>query len=179
MSEPPNRNLRYLPYWTPGVSSHRDGIDDRINHLVPRHLSGSLCPNPSTPNLALRRSIRRGDSTPGSCLTCVFLQLSTQFPITPWRGSTAIQHSGFTSFARAPSARPRNTPAWSYPQLPVQTSVGQGPMYQGTTRGGSSGAQMPFIFPNVPRPPAINTMPVNPPPHSGEPRSFPPVYNVR
>jgi len=52
-------------------------------------------------------------------------------------------------------------------------------MYQGTTRGVSSGAQMPFNFPNVAHPPAVNIMPVNPPPYIGEPRTFPPVYNVR
>src|SRR5260370_36125461 len=68
MSQLPNGKNRYSPYWIP-VSSHRDGIDDRTNHLLPRHLSDvSLRPSPSTPNLALRRSISRGDPTPSSCL---------------------------------------------------------------------------------------------------------------
>jgi len=89
------------------------------------------------------------------------------------------QHPGFPSFVGHPTAMPRSAHAQSHHQMRVQLGVGVGQAftYQGTS-GGSSGAQMPSNLHHIPH--TINTMPVlHPHPHSGDPRLFPPGYNVR
>ncbi|KAF8500868.1 hypothetical protein F5888DRAFT_1309200 [Russula emetica] len=77
------------------------------------------------------------------------------------------QHPGLYSLARPPS--PHNTQVLSHHHMPVQLGVGQAFAYQGT-RGGSSGAQIPFNPHHGAHP--VNTMPVNPP------RSLHPGYNT-